>query len=327
MRNFLYQAVILCLGLFILACGGNRTHTSKTEGVNHLIQNTVAIGYEYAFYVPEDYWFFKGIPQSDFIAKIYEKSRAGAIPMYYPRTNQVYPTDQVQIYFSDENNSFAIPQSQISHLVFYEEWFLDTLAFVMKKRVLDYSLVRTEEKPTQNGESELVKSLIATYKFPEQTQKKPSELTPIAQGVTYEVPLTNPIIEDWLHAISIPHVVHVILDKILSGTVPVYSFMVRDSLIELSTEEVRERLGEETYTMVYHTQETGEEEIISHTTAIDYSEIVGFVFIEDWYIDETTMKLYKFVQGIAPVREYAKIFDQDDYELVRTIPCVVFFSH
>ena len=327
MKGLIKYISICCFAASIVSCGGTRTQTEVSGLQNHLVQNTVKIGYEYDMYVPEEYWFFKGLDNTNFIQDLYKKTREGNLNIFYPLTNETYPKDEVKMFFSDNKSvTNRIPKEDIKHLVFNEEWFLDTSKFVMKKNVLDYSLVRVQLKETDTDTSELVKSLVASYRFNNTASSKNRELTPLAKNLAYEVSLTNPIIEEWLDYISVKHVVQVIIDKITSGTVPVYSFMVKDTLIELPIEDVKERLGEHTYSIEFYNEETGEEELIEQTTPIDYSEITGIVFIEDWYIDQSTMKIHKKVKGIAPVREYAKVLDQDDYELVRTIPCVVYFK-
>ena len=326
--SFSILSVIIFTSIFI-ACNNSKTKQSQDNTVltNHLVQNNIRVSYEYALYVPEEYWFMKGIPAQEFITQLYKKTAEGSVPVYLPLSNTPYPPHDAKLYFSkQENGSYGIPIEEITNIVFTEEWILDTALFLMEKRVVEYSLVRQQTKETAEGKTEHVKTLIATYRFPDQTAKSFSDLQALDSDITYEVPLDNPIVSDWLEQIPVPHVVQVILDKILDGTQPTYSFMVRDTLIELTNKEVREKLGEQIYSEVYYDEETNQEEIISDTLSIDYSECKGFAFIEDWFIDTNTMCIYKKVSGIAPVREYAKILDQEDYELVRTIPCLTFFS-
>lgn len=329
-NSFSILFIILCVHIFgFYSCTNSETNTTKRsiELTNHLIQNNIRVSYEYALYVPEEYWFMKGIPAQEFITQLYKKTAEGSVPVYLPLSNTPYPPHDAKLYFSkQENGTYGIPIEEITNIVFTEEWILDTALFLMKKRVVEYSLVRQQTKETAEGKKEHIKTLVATYRFPNQIEKSFSDLQALGTDITYEVPLDNPIVSDWLDQISVPHVVKVVLDKILEGTQPTYSFMIRDSLIELSNKEVREKLGEQIFSEVYYNEESNQEEIISDTLSIDYSECKGFAFIEDWFIDENTMCIYKKISGIAPVREYAKILDQEDYELVRTIPCLTFFS-
>ena len=326
----IYFAYIYCCILILISCTGTDSTTQKstTNLTNHLVQNTIHISYEYDLYVPQEYWFMKGISAQEFITNLYKKTAEGTVPVYLPLSNTPYPPEDAQLYFTkQENGKYGIPIEEVTNIVFTEEWILDTAQFLMEKRVVEYSLVRQQTKEVENGKKEHIKTLIATYKYPHVSKKTHTDLQLLTTDVTYEVPLDNPIVADWLDQIPVPHVVQVVLDKITDGTQPTYSFMVRDSLIELSNKEVREKLGEQIYSATYYDEETNQEEFFSDTLSIDYSECKGFAFIEDWFIDESNMQIYKKVSGIAPVREYAKILDQEDYELVRTIPCLTFFSN
>jgi hypothetical protein len=323
---------LFCIGLsgFILSsCSHKHTsscYESSKQLTNHLVQNTVEVGYEYQLYVPQDYWFLKGIDGAWFMRNVYAKSANNELNMFYPVSQQTYPLEQAQLYFSQQADGlYYIPIDEITDIVFTESWIVDTAVFKMEKYVTDYSLVRKQIKKEADGSSETVKTLVATYRFPKQAIPPISKLVLLGTDITYEVPFDNPIVEGWIENIPVKHAVKVIVDKILQGNIPVYSFMVRDTLVELTPQEVRERLGEVTYTGEFFDEKTGEEEITEHTVPIDYSEIKGFAFIEDWYVDTTTMAVYKIVKGIAPVREYAKMLDSESYEMVRTIPCMVFF--
>jgi hypothetical protein len=216
---------------------------------------------------------------------------------------------------------------EMKYLVFEEDWLLDTSKFIMNKKVTAYTLIREYIRTTRLNPAELTKSMVARYDFSKNKEKDFSKLTLLQKDVAYEVPLVNATNPEWLENIQVKHVINVLLAEALSGNEQAYSFMLRDTLTKLSVLEVKQRLGEETQIITNLDETTGETDSISVEKKIEPSEIVGIAFIEDWYIDKKTMQIYKDVKGIGLVREYTKYLDEQQSELARTIPFVMFFSN
>ena len=60
---------------------------------------------------------------------------------------------------------------------------------------------------------------------------------------------------------------------------------------------------------------------------IDLREIIGLAFIEDWYVNDSTMEILKEVKAIAPVRAYYHTTEDNQSELVKSIPFVMYLKN
>ncbi len=269
--------------------------------------------YEHALEVPYGYFFFKGFGGQLFVENVIAQSVKDSLTAYYPFSAVAYTPAEVQERIQSVKN-------EISYIIFDEDWQLDTTKFEMRKYVRSYTLMREYQHY-----NDTVKTPIAT--FSQQTLNVPFEnLTLLARNVAYEVPLVNAKNPEWVENISHKRAAQLIIDKALAGE-QAYKFMVsRDTLQPLSLAEVKELLGEETNYEILYDELDEATDTIAIQRPIDVNEFVSFAFIEDWYYDKATMRIYKDVKGIAPVRETEKMFE-GEYETLRTIPFFMFFSN
>jgi len=280
---------------------------------NDLLPTSTSIIYEQALEVPQEYWFFKDFAGKSFIKSVIAQSMKDSLKACYPFTTKECTLDEVR-------ERVQSVKHEISDMIFDEDWQLDTAQFVIKKHVRSYTLVRKYVRNTDT-----VKSLVATFNAPKTKDVPFEKLTLLASNVAYEVPLTNSENPEWVENMPRKRAMQLIIDKALSGE-QAYSFIFRDTLHPLSLADIKLRLGEETsYEFVYNELDEITDTITINRT-IDINEFVGLAFIEDWYYDKATMRLYKDVKAIAPVREYEKLLN-DGYEKVRTIPLMMFFSN
>ncbi|MFO7868573.1 MAG: hypothetical protein R6U95_04645 [Bacteroidales bacterium] len=324
--NKLLVSIVSAIVLAVtFSCDSDSDLAAEDDSLqNHLIQPSVELLYEYNLHVPQEYWFMKGFSYKDFLQTLLHKTVDESVQAYYPFTQTVYSKDDIASSLSYTNNTFDDLHT-ITHLVFNEEWKFDTAHNIMRKQVQEYSIVKIHK--TEDSVQEVKKTLLASYRFDEQNvDTTKSHIKLLGSDITYEVPFDDQIMEDSFDNFPVSHVTRVMVDEILSGNQPVYVFTMRDSLVELSQKEVRESLGERIQKMDYLNENTGKYEEMQDTLSIDYSEIKGFVFIEDWYVNTQNMYIYKKVKGYAPVREFSKKLDDDYYELVRTIPCFIYLS-
>ncbi|MDR1762100.1 MAG: hypothetical protein LBR55_06590 [Bacteroidales bacterium] len=322
--NFQISIIIIACLLLVFSCNRGKEKQGKQsqgqEFQNHLLPPSVSIIYEQALEVPQEYWFFKGFGGKSFVETIIAKSVKDSLKAYYPFSTVEYSPAEVQ-------ERVQSIQNEISYMIFDEDWQLDTAQLIMKKYVRSYTLVREYVRKSHAlYGTDTVKSIIATFNAPKTTDKPLKDLTLLARNVAYEVSLVNEHNPEWLENMPRKRAVQLIIDKLLAGQ-QAYSFMFRDTLQPISLDDVKLRLGEEVnYEVVY--DELGEEtDTVAIQRTIDINEFVGLAFIEDWYYDKATMHLYKDVKGIAPVREYEKILNTGNYEKVRTIPLMMFFSN
>lgn len=320
----IYFLIILIVSFFWSCNNSEKSSDNPKAHTNHLLPSTVSITYEQSMIVPEEYWFFKGIDFTKLVDEIQKKTISGKLQAFFPLTTIPLTKQDITDKFSNPEN-FKIPE--IKYLVFDEEWDLDTSEFVMKKKVNGYTLIREYVRNSRLQTEELTKSMIARYDFSKNPDKKFSSLQLLAKDVAYEVALKNENNPEWLENIQVKHVINVLLSKALSKNTQAYSFMIRDSLTPLTKADLKLRLGEETQSYVNTDEATGEQDTITIDKKIEPSEITGVVFIEDWYIDYNTMQIFKDVKGIGLVREYMKFLDENQPELAKTIPFVMYVSN
>ncbi|HRS19376.1 MAG TPA: hypothetical protein P5243_07720, partial [Bacteroidales bacterium] len=240
----------------------------------------------------------------------------------------LFPLSDIPLTKTDISEKLiSIPKQEIKYLLFDEEWFMDTAAFIMNKNVRSYTLVREYLRKTPFDSEEQSKSLIAKIPCIDTVSKSYKDLELLSKNVAYEVSLVNESNPEYLENIQVKHVMNVIIAKALSGSVPVYSFMLRDTLQLLTKEDVKMRLGELTESYVNVDETTGAEDTVTIEKKIDPSEFTALAFIEDWYINPKTMHIYKDVKGIALVRQYMKQLDGNEPEMVKTIPILMYFSN
>jgi hypothetical protein len=292
--------------------------TNNSEFHNHLLPTSVSIMYEQPLEVPQEYFFFKGFAGKSFLEHVVTQSINGSLKASYPFSTIDYTTDEVK-------ERIQSVKHEITNMIFDEDWQLDTTQFKMKKYVRSYTLVREYVRNSPNFGSDTVKSLIATFNAPQTIDVPFEDLTLLARDVAYEVPLINEENPEWVENMPRKRTMQLIIDKLLNGE-QAYSFYRRDTLQPLSLDAVKLNLGEEVNYEIMYDELNDAMDTIAIPRAIDINEFVGLVFIEDWYYDKATLRLYKDVKGIAPVRQYEKLLN-DGYETVRTMPLMMFFSN
>ena len=318
--------IIIYCSLFIVHCslftscnrGEERNKQTQSQALrNDLLPTSVGITYEHALEVPQEYFFFKGFGGRMFIETIVAQCVNDTLKVCRPFSTVAYTPDEVRERLPGMKN-------EISHIIFDEEWQLDTAKFEMKKRVRSYTLVREYVRNTDT-----VKYLAATFNAPNAVDVPFEKLTLLARNVAYEVPLVNEESPEWVENMPRKRAVQLIIDKALAGQ-QAYNFMLRDTEKEpLQLDKIKRLLGEETtYEPSYdELDEATGADSVAVSRSIDINEFAGLAFIEDWYYDKATMRLYKDVKGIAPVRVYQKEFAVGVYEPVRTIPFFMYFSN
>lgn len=316
-RVFLLPILFCCL----VACNNN---SSKKESkfVNNLISPKSCITYEQDLVIPEEYFFFKSINTNAFLSTLATNVLTGKdIVVYQPFSKtDTYDKETITNIFG------AIDTKEYHTILFDEEWALDTAQFIMKKKVNSYSLVRQFNRQTVNGEIIPTKSVIASFNFTGEIDSVTTKGCKLLESnVAYEVPFVNEENPEFLDRMQVHHVAKTILDKALCGNIQSYSFSYRDTLLVREQDEVKESLGEGVVCYTNEDEE-GNVDTLCVEQKADIQEITGLAFIEDWYINESTMEIVKIVKGIAPVRTYYHFVENSEPELVKSIPFVMYLN-
>lgn len=319
---------VLAYFLFsILLISSCNRHTEQTTGgngvsfVNNLVPPTSCITYVQDMYVPEEYFFFKGIDFATFLDTVRQRTLNKSVTPYLAFSDIILQDGEIHDIFGQ-----PFPEQEYRTLLFDESWALDTSLFVMKKKVRSYSLIREYIRQSEYRGSVPTKSIVARYVFPDSIKRSDS-IRLIAEDVAYEVLLQNNENPEFLENMQVSHVVKTIVEKFLSASVPAYSFAYRDTLIPRGKEEVEQSLGKEVVCYTTENDETFEIDTVCFDKDVDLKEIGGLAFIEDWYLDSKTLEIIKQVKAIAPVRMYYHTIDENtEPELIKSIPFVMYLN-
>ena len=314
----------MCCAVCLFSCKNKENKPTEHVFTNNLIAPKSCITYEQEMIIPEEYFFFKSIDFNQLLRKLKQKSTKKQITTYLPFSDIVCNDNDLQTKFIDEFN-----EDEFKTLLFNEEWELDTELFIMKKKVNSYSLVRQYVRISEYVGKVQTKSIVARYDFSHLPKANPNDkaFRLLASDVAYEVPLVNNENPEFLDDIQVKQVVKTIVEKATCGNVDSYSFAYRDSLIQRTLDEVKQSLGKEIICYDTENTETYETDTLCIDKDIDLKEITGLAFIEDWYVNDSTMEILKDVKGIAPVRTYYHNTDDTQSELVKSIPFVMYLKN
>ncbi|MCD4794317.1 MAG: hypothetical protein K8R54_13865 [Bacteroidales bacterium] len=265
-------------------------------------------------------------------------------------TDTIMTFDQDIEEFTETIIQNEIDTNEINGIIFYDKWIFDENKFKMFKEVTAFSPVRNYFRPDDLGKIMPLYKLVAWFVFEPYKNKKEMKNSvkrmKLFNKVTYEYYINNVELEmyrindDIIQGLQLEECLekqgcaywtshtkekfkHLIIDDVISGKRKGFDF---HTLKLLETEKCKKRIGIFTDSIYSPNIETGEFTVNIFERQLDYSEIKSFIFIENWYVDEITLRIKKEVLGVAPVRTYYK---EDDYNLEKPqkiIPFVVFFN-
>ncbi len=239
-----------------------------------------------------------------------------------------------------------IDKNSIQGFIFYDEWIFDEANFKMFKNVMAYSPVRAyypddyqyyipyyrpigyiiqadfqNENEKKSTEKNMKHFKRIEYEFfidnVDMYQAKPEfgkELTEICEKENS--PMWNSYTKSKFR--------NLILERVLSEKSEAFDF---ETGKKLSTDEIRQRAGERIDTLYIDDFEGFISEVEVKTEIANIvNEIKSIIFIEDWYIDENTLRIKKIVNGIVPIRWYDDTEDEESEKLVKKNLFVVYFN-
>jgi len=230
-----------------------------------------------------------------------------------------------------------IDKNALQGFVFYDEWFFDEPNFKMTKKVKAYSPVRIFFRDdVWEGEAEpmqrMIGFIILTEKLSEKENVAIEKRMKLFKKIEYEFLLINEDIliyksdiadansnqieknhNPLLNSYSRSKFINSIYAQIFSQKADAMDY---ETGKKLSLEEIRKRTGERIETVKvsdYDDNEMWKEMVVKREFKDFIYQINSVIFIEEWYIDEKTLRIKKVVKGIVPVRWY---YDQEDFEQI-----------
>jgi len=318
-------------------CKEQKTDATVSESVfNDLLPKNVTIKYEHNLNIPENSEIMSTIDRKTFVDGLADALLAGSVTAYDPSDmTEVLPIERIQMMLGSYNDTLigideakadtvlqvekkTANRKQISRLLFNEEWQFVEESFSMTKKVQSYSPIKVYYRNDDSVKKDIVKKQLLWVK-PE--DKESSNLSLLKENVTYEFPFYTATSHLWLENLSVGRFAEILIDNVTEGKIPAYDFFEKGKALDVK--EVRRRLGETVD--FYYVPKNGSDEMdtVEVRGAIYRDEIRSVIFVEDWYLDNSTKQIVKKVKQIAPVRQYVNIYDNGEEDEIKRIVYVV----
>lgn len=290
--------IIICFFLACLLFSCNNDTTSVVQDskrTNMLLPTSVGISYSFPFdSVTMPDW-QKNLKPYSFLGNLFNKAIGSGVTVYEPAFSQnsliKCNPDDILRRMQQENTVSNI--HEIKALFFTEEWFLDTCKpFLFEKNVNCWFPVRYYSDSVTDKKTLVFKV----------AGGNPEIL--LAENVIYEVMLYDSLNPDFTSALNPARLSKLLVETALSGNIKAYNPL--NINLQLTKNEILLKAG---VSETGFSAEEGANSSISNSSLYQemvYEEIKSIVFIEDWYYDPSTYAIRKKINGIAPVRHYAK---------------------
>lgn len=283
---------------------------------NALIPNTVKLLYDIPLHNPEIPEWTAGLNEQAFIQDLFNQVLNDSIEVY---EHNIYKLKDYQSWkkVAKTDVDSGLLEKEVAAMAFLEDWFFDEQNFSLLKNVIGYAPVCNFYRGAEHPERAL-KELVFWITPEEESMDTPEE-EKIAGNMTYLLRF------DELNTFNFNKEVFIdiIMDNVLSGKIIAYDFFTNGIM---KKEEIKKRFGFGGELVAMEDEETGiikfelSKEIADHSfrNAFYYDDVVGAVFVEDWFFGGENYSFKKRVKSISLVREYYK---EDDVhsELIRDV--------
>ena len=239
-----------------------------------------------------------------------------------------------------------INKAELNGIMSNDKWYFDEKNFKLTKEVKAYCPIRKYYTENDGDEDDVRYRKIGYFVFndfkDEKAKLESESRMKLFKKLKYEFYLENINYEKlkstndefyYIHfeknnspfwtSYAINKFRDIILDRVLTAQSEAYDFNTGK---KLSIKQVLKNLGQTTKTIWI--DDFTPDEIFEKKIKIffDKREIKSVIFIENWYIDQQTMRLKKEIVGVAPVRWIQHDDAEESRQLVKEIPFVVYFD-
>ncbi len=301
---------IFLIAITFISCKNEVKENVILKRVNLLLPTSVPVSQLFVFDTTIINW-QNSLKSSNIIKQVFEKYNKLQLNVFDPNTD-----DSILTKYNNEqvNNNLGVNSvlfncNEIKGLFFKEEWLVDTAnTIVFEKKVVSWSPVRYFKR-----NNEELKKLV--FKI---SGNEASEL--LAKNVIYEFNLEDTINPYFVKNIDVLRLSNLIISEAVSGKIKAFNPSNIDE--EFSKLQIKQKLGENTDTIITENLVTFETSKQIIKSEINPYEIKSLIFIEDWYYNPKTFAIKKVIKGIAPVRHYFKID-----EPVKSVVFVMFLGN
>ena len=222
---------------------------------------------------------------------------------------KVFAYAPIRYYFPDDDSNFVKPHFRLPFFI------IDTL---LKKKEIN----KSDKRMVLFNQIAYEYFFYSNYLPPLDLNKALSVCDSVKENVNSEQFTLIKYGSEYLNEIGIYRFMELLFKKARTGEIHSYDFVTDQ---KLSQDEIKANLGY-TEKRKIENVETGlyEDRIIE--TIYDIWEYKSVIFLEKWYMDSETLRMYKKVVGIAPVRYYYRENDENKTEPVRRIAFKIYFD-
>ena len=207
---------------------------------------------------------------------------------------------------------------QVEGLFFKENWIFNADNFKFTKQINEYLPVREYYKQLSDGTIDTTKK-VKRLVFKVINDKNSKNLEKIATDVTTAF-YFNADLPSFINGLDVTRFVNYLINYSYKDKKDVYDFYEQNN--KLLYDDVKDALGASTDTLEIETTPGNMKEVV-----IDYdpdvSEIIGVVFVENWYLDKQTLSFKKEVIGLAPIRQIETFDPNGESYTKTTIPYLI----
>ncbi|MBN2668823.1 MAG: hypothetical protein JXR60_06300 [Bacteroidales bacterium] len=199
----------------------------------------------------------------------------------------------------------------IKSFYFIEDWFYNQSENKFTKEIISWSPVQLFYKESDNQEeNKIAKRLLFDVRTGFTSLPGKKIASDVMYGVTFSDELMN------YKGFNYADAIKTILEPALSGKSFALDFSTSDTI---PAKDVKFHLGftVDSIEVINPTTEDYEFQIIERP--FFYEDIKTLIFVEDWYLDESSMAIRKEVKYIAPVRHEQKQYEDGEIEEVKKI--------
>ena len=207
---------------------------------------------------------------------------------------------------------------EVEGIFFKENWKFDATSFSFTKQIHEYLPVREYYKQLSNGiidTTTKVKKLV--FKVINDNNSKNFEK--IASDVTTAF-YFNAELPNFINGLDITRFANYLINYSYKDKKDVYDFYEPNS--KLSYTDAKGLLGASSDTIQLEvTPGNFKETVLNYDP--EPEEIIGVIFVEDWYLDKETLSFKKEVKGLAPIRRFNDIDPEGESFTKTTIPYLI----
>ncbi len=299
-----------------------KTNESKpqTYNSNFLLPSKVEATYLLKIKNEEKTDWIKSIIDNNLLSEITDIAIESQGKCYFYQSNDLMTKNDILTQMGVDTlkiQSYKKQKNEIDGFHFKENWFFDINKQQFIKDVEVYSIYRVYKKelPYMATPKFVKKILFSVHK----QNSKTDNMKLVAKNVKSALLFSSSLPSNTIYGLDTTKLKKYFFNIAFDSTKTVYNF--DNPKEKIYRDDYKKYFGAETIkTTILDDDDTSID--TTYTTKPDYSYVSGIAFVEDWYLNKSTMELTKKVKYIGPVCDIEEDI-QDTTLIIRKIPFVV----